>query len=155
MLSRHGVFYKLSLLPRMFSFNLPFAAKCLTTGFLAGGETKQNHKKKSPICSICQFLWCKYSHHGQFHTINMMSLNTELGREALEFPAELFQILEDDSVKVLHSICQQIWKTQQGPQDWERWGLIPIPKKDSGKECSNYHTVAFMSNVSKVRLKIL
>ena len=85
MLSRHGVFYKLSLLPRMFSFNLPFAAKCLTTGFLAGGETKQNHKKKSPICSICQFLWCKYSHRGQFHTINMMSLNTELGREALEF----------------------------------------------------------------------
>ena len=85
MLSYHGVFHKLSLLPRMFFLNLPFAATCLTTGSLAGGETKQNHKRKSPICSICQFLWCKYSHHGQFHTINMMSLNMELRREALEF----------------------------------------------------------------------
>ena len=70
-------------------------------------------------------------------------------------PAELFQILKDDAVKVLHSICQKIWKTQQGPQDWKRSVFIPIPKKGNGKECSNYHTIAFISHTSKVMLKIL
>ena len=69
--------------------------------------------------------------------------------------AELFQILKDDAVKVLHSICQQIWKTQQWPQDWKRSVFIPIPKKDNAKECSNYCTIAFISHASKVMLKIL
>ena len=68
---------------------------------------------------------------------------------------ELFQILEDDAVKVLNSICQQIWKTQQWPQDWKRSVFIPITKKDNAKECSNYHTMALISNASKVMLKIL
>ena len=68
---------------------------------------------------------------------------------------ELFQILKDDAVKVLPSICQQIWKTQQWPQDWKRSVFIPIPKKDNSKECSNYHTIALISHVSKVMLKIL
>ena len=70
-------------------------------------------------------------------------------------PVELFQILKDDAVKVLHSICQQIWKTQQWPQDWKRSVFIPIPKKDNAKECSNDHTVALISHASKVMLKIL
>ena len=70
-------------------------------------------------------------------------------------PVELFQILENDAVKVLHSICQQIWKTQQWPQDWKRWVFIPIPKKDNAKECSNYRTIALISHTSKVMLKIL
>ena len=70
-------------------------------------------------------------------------------------PVELFQILKDDAVKVLHSICQQIWKTQQWPQDWKRSVFIPIPKKGNAKECSNYHTIALMSHASKVMLKIL
>ena len=70
-------------------------------------------------------------------------------------PVELFQILKDDAVKVQHSICQQIWKTQQWPQDWKRSVFIPIPKKDNGKECSNYHTIALISHASKVMLKIL
>ena len=70
-------------------------------------------------------------------------------------PVELFQILEDDAVKVLHSICQQIWKTQQWPQDWKRSVFIPIPKKYSAKECSMYHTIALISRASKVMLKIL
>ena len=70
-------------------------------------------------------------------------------------PVELFQILKDDALKVLHSICQQIWKTQQWPQDWKKSVFIPIPKKDNAKECSNYHTVAFISHTSKVMLKIL
>ena len=67
-------------------------------------------------------------------------------------PVKLFQILEDDAVKVLHSICQQIWKT---PQDWKRSVFIPIPKKGNAKECSNYHTIALISHTSKVMLKIL
>ena len=72
-------------------------------------------------------------------------------------PVELFQILKDkdDAVKVLHSIYQQIWKTQQWPQDWKRSVFIPIPKKGNAKECSNYHTIALISNASKVMLKVL
>ena len=70
-------------------------------------------------------------------------------------PLELFQILKDDAVKVMHSICKQIWKTQQWPQDWKRSDFIPIPKKGNAKECSNYHTIALISHASKVMLKIL
>ena len=70
-------------------------------------------------------------------------------------PAELFQILKDDAMKVLHSICQQIWKTQQWPQNWERSVFIPIPKKGNAKECSNYHKVVLISHASNVMLKIL
>ena len=68
---------------------------------------------------------------------------------------ELLQILKDDAVKVLHSISQQIWKTQQWPQDWKRSVFIPISKKGNAKECSNYHTIALISHASKVMLKIL
>jgi len=70
-------------------------------------------------------------------------------------PVELFQILKDDAVKVLSSICQQIWKTQQWPQDWKRSVLIPIPKKGNAKECSNYRTITLISHASKIMLKIL
>ena len=68
---------------------------------------------------------------------------------------ELFQVLKDDAVKLLHSICQQIWKTQQWPQDWKRSVFIPIPKKGNAKECSNYHTITLISHTSEVMLKIL
>ena len=70
-------------------------------------------------------------------------------------PVELFQILKDDAVKVLHSICQQIWKTRQWPQDWKRSVFIPIPKKGNAKECSNYHTIALISHASKLMPKVL
>ena len=70
-------------------------------------------------------------------------------------PGELFQILKDDAMKVLHSVRQQIWKTQQWPQDWKISVFIPIPKKGNAKECSNYHAIAFISHASKVMLKIL
>ena len=70
-------------------------------------------------------------------------------------PVELFKILKDDAIKVMHSICQQIWKTQQWPQDWKRSVFIPIPKKGNAKECSNYHTIAVISHTSKVMFKIL
>ena len=70
-------------------------------------------------------------------------------------PVELFQILKDDAVKVLHSICQQTWNTQQWPQNWKRSVFIPIPKKGNAKECSNYCTIALISHTSKVIIKIL
>ena len=70
-------------------------------------------------------------------------------------PVELFQILKDDAVKMLHSICQHIWKTQQWLQDWKRSVFLPIPKKGNAKECSNYCTIALISHASKVMLKIL
>ena len=73
----------------------------------------------------------------------------------MEFQLSYFQILQDDAVKVLHSICQQIWKTRQWPQDWERSVFIPIPKKGNAKECSNYHIIALISHDSKVMLKVL
>ena len=70
-------------------------------------------------------------------------------------PVDLFQILKYDAVKVLHLICQRIWKTQQWPQDWKRSVFIPVPKKGNAKECSNYHTIALISHANKVMLKIL
>ena len=70
-------------------------------------------------------------------------------------PVELFQILKDEAVKVLHAICQKIWRTQQWPQDWKMSVFITIPKKGKPKECSNYHTIALISHASKVMLKIL
>ena len=70
-------------------------------------------------------------------------------------PVEIFQMLKDDAVKVLHSICQQIWKTQQWRQDWKRSVFIPIPKKGNAKGCSKYHTTAFISHTNKAILKIL
>ena len=69
-------------------------------------------------------------------------------------PAELVKILKDDAVKVLYSICQQIWKTQQWPQDWKRSAFIPIPKKGNAKQCSNYRTIALISCASKIMLKL-
>ena len=83
------------------------------------------------------------------------SITTNKASGSDEIPVKLFQILKDDVVKVLHSICQQIWKTQQWPQHWERSAFIPIPKKGNAKECSNYHTVALISHTRKVMLKIL
>ena len=83
------------------------------------------------------------------------SITTNKASGSDGIPVELFQILKDDAVKVLHSICQQIWKTQQWPQDWKRSVFIPIPKKGNTKECSNYQTVALISHASKVMLKIL
>ena len=83
------------------------------------------------------------------------SITTNKASEGDGIPVELFQILKDDAVKVLHSICQQIWKIQQWPQDWKRSVFIPIPKKGNAKECSNYCTIALISHASKVMLKIL
>ena len=86
-------------------------------------------------------------------TIGSIAMNKASGGDGLS--VDLFQILKDNAVKVLHSICQQIWKTQQWPQDWKRSVFIPIPKKGNAKECSNYHIIALISHASKLMLKIL
>ena len=83
------------------------------------------------------------------------SINTNKASGGDGISAELLQILKGDAVKVLHSICQHIWKTQQWPQNWKRSVFIPIPKKGNAKECSNYHTIALISHTSKVMLKLL
>ena len=118
---------------------------------------KQTHKQKSLLLSSnkeskgklysnileCEVKWA----------LGSITKNKANGGDGI--PAELFQMLKDDAVKVLHSICQQIWKTQQWPQDWKRSVFIPIPKKGNAKEWSNYHTIALISHASKVMLKIL
>ena len=86
-------------------------------------------------------------------TLESITKKKAIGGDGI--PVELFQILKDDAVKVLHSICQQIWKTQQRPQDWKRSVFIPIPKKGNAKECSKRQKIALTSHVSKVMLKIL
>ena len=85
--------------------------------------------------------------------LGTITMNKTSGGDGI--PVELFQILKDDAVKTLHSICQQIWKTQKWSQDWKRSVFIPVPKKGNAKECSNYHTIVLISHTSKVMLKIL
>ena len=94
-----------------------------------------------PDILVCEVKW----------VLGSITMNKANGGDGI--PVELFQILKDDPVKVLHLICQQIWKTQQWPQDWKRSVFIPIPKKGSAKECSNNCTIAFISHISKVMLK--
>ena len=91
----------------------------------------------------CEFKWA----------LGSITMNKASGGDGI--PVELFQILKDDAVKVLHSICHHIWKTQQWPQDWKRSVFIPIPKQGNAKECSNYCTIALISHASKVMPKIL
>ena len=85
--------------------------------------------------------------------LGSITMNKASGDDGI--PIELFQILKDDAVKVLHSICQQIWKTQQWSLDWKRSVVIPTPNKGNPKECSNYHTIPLISHASKIMLKIL
>ena len=85
--------------------------------------------------------------------LGSITMNKASGGDGI--PVELFKILKDDALKVLYSICQQIWKTQQWPQDWKRSVFLPIPKKGNAKECSNYRTIALISHISNVILKIL
>ena len=92
------------------------------------------------------------TYSGYKSSVRLYTLNKASGGDGI--PVELFQILNDDAVKVLHSICQQIWKTEQWPQDWKRSVFILIPKKGNAKECSNYHTIVLISHASKIMLKI-
>ena len=101
------------------------------------------HTHLEPDILECEVKWA----------LESITMNKASGSDGI--PVELFQILKDDAVKVLHSICQQIWKTQQWPQDWKRSLFIQIPKKGNVKECSNYYTIALISHASKVMLKIL
>ena len=85
--------------------------------------------------------------------ISLITVNKASGSDGI--PVEIFRILKDDAVKVLHSICQQIWTTQQWPQNWKRYIITAVPKKGNANECSNYCTIAFISHASKVMLKTL
>ena len=96
-----------------------------------------------PVILECEVKWA------------LGSITTNKASRGDGIPAELFQIRKDDAVKALHSICQQIWKRQQWPQDWKRSVFIPVPKKGNAKECSSYLTIALISHASKVMLKIL
>ena len=98
-------------------------------------------------------IWCYVKECEVKWALESITTNKASGGDGI--PVELFQILKDDAGKVLHSICQQIWKTQQWSQDWKRSVFIPIPKKCNSKECSNYCTIALISHASKVMLKIL
>ena len=101
------------------------------------------HTHLEPDILECEVKW----------SLGNITTNTASGSDGI--PVELFQILKDDAMKVLHSICQQIGKIQQWPQDWKRSVFIPIPKKGKAKECSNYCTIALISHASNVTLKIL
>ena len=101
------------------------------------------HTHPEPDILECEVKWA----------LESITMNRASGEDGI--PIELFQILKDDAVKVLYSICQQIWKTQQWPQDWKKSVFILNPKKGNAKECSNYHTIALISHTSKVILKIL
>ena len=112
-----------------------------------GGKNTQNNTKKIFMTQIingmitqlqADILECKVK-----WALGSITMNKAGGGDGI--PVELFQILKDEAVKVLHSICQQIWKIQQWPQDWKKSLFIPIPKKDNAKECSNYHTIALIS----------
>ena len=131
---------------------------CLLSLRRRGGNTQKNYTKNDlndldnhcgvvtrlePDILECEVKWA----------LESITMNKASGGDGI--PAELFQILKDDAVKVLHSICHQIWKTQQWPQDWKRSIFIPIPEKGNAKECSNYRTIALISHASKVMLKIL
>ena len=107
------------------------------------------------ICSVTKTHSSRARHPGMQNDggLGSIIMNKASGGDGI--PAELFKILKDDAVKVLHSTCQQIWKTQQWSQDWKRSIFILIPKKGNAKECSNYHTVVLISHGSKVMLKIL
>ena len=96
-----------------------------------------------PVILECEVKWA------------LGSITTNKARGGDGIPVELFQILKDDAVKVLHSICQQMWKTQQWPQDWKRSVFITVPKKGNAKECSNYSIIILISYTSKVMLKII
>ena len=106
------------------------------------------HMKRSQILLCLPILECKAK-----SALESITTNKASGRNGI--PVELFQILKDDAVKVLHSLCQQIWKTHQWPQGWKRSVFILIPKTGNAKECSNYCTIALISHASKVMLKIL
>jgi len=101
------------------------------------------HAHLEPDILECEVKWA----------LESITMNKASGGDGIL--VEIFQILKDDAVKVLHSVCQQIWKTQQRPQDWKRSVFITIPKKSNAKECSNYQTIVLISHASKVMLKIL
>ena len=123
----------------------------------SGKNTLKNYTKKIFMTQV--ITWCDHlpraRHPGMWSQVSLRKHTTNKVSGGDGIPVELFHILKDDAVKVLHSIYQQIWKTHQWPQDWQKLVFIPIPKKGNAKECSNYHTIALISHCSKAMFKIL
>ena len=116
-------------------------------------EIKKKYTKKVLMTRIMMMMWSLTQSQTSW-SVKLSGPQDKLnGGNGI--PAELFKIMKDEAVKVLHSICHQIWKTQQWSQDWERSVSIPMPKKGSSKECSNYHTIVFIPHATKVMLKVL
>ena len=123
-----------------------------------GKNTQKNCIKKIFTTQLIMMVWARHLEPDILEcevkwALESMTTNEASGGDGISI--ELFEILKDDAVKVLHSICQQIWKTQQWPQDWKRSVFIPIPKKGNAKECSNYHIIVLISHASKLMLKSL
>ena len=118
-----------------------------------GKNTQKNYTRKIWMSHVVADLESDILESEIKWALESMANNKASGGDGI--PVELFKILKDDAVEVLHSICQQVWKAQQWPEDWKRSVYIPIPKKGSAKECSNYHTIALISSASKVMFKIL
>ena len=122
-------------------------------------NTQKNYTKKIFMTQIIMMVWSLTNLEPDLLECKVKwtlgSITTNKASRGDRIPVKLFQILKDDAVKVLHSVCQQIGKTEQWPQDWKRSVFIPIPKKGNAKECSNYCTIALISHASKVMLKIL
>ena len=120
-----------------------------------GKNTKKNYTKKIFMIQITMITHLEPDILESEVKWALGSITTNKATGGDGIPVKLLQILKDDAVKVLHSICQQIWKTHQWPQDWKKSVFILVPKKGNAKECSNYHTIALISYTSKVMLKIL
>ena len=123
-----------------------------------GKNTQKNYTKKIIMTQITMMVWSLNADPDILEcevkwALGNITKNKASGGDGI--PVVLFQIVKYNAIKVLHSICQQIWKTQQWPQDWKRLAFIPIPKKGNAKECSNYRTIALISHTSKVMPQIL
>ena len=136
-----------------FFFFFKFVASCLVQNRLLNC-LKLCCSVKCNVSCICNLAFSS-RHPGIGSQVGLRKLHTNKASGGNGIPVELFQILKDDALKVLHSICQQIWKSQQWLRDWKRSVFIPIPKKGNAKECSNYCTIALISHARKVMLKIL
>ena len=124
---------------------LPFSATWVSLEKFTLNETNQAQKDRH--CMIALYVWSKRA--GMWSQMGLRSITANKASGGGGIPVELFQILEDDAVKVLHSICKQMWKTQQWPLDWKRSVFIPITKIGHAKECSNYHTIGLIHTLVK------
>ena len=144
------VFSSVQSLSRVHLFAIPWIAACQASLSITNFRSSLRLTPIESVMPSSHFILCR-----PLLLLPSIPPSIRVFSNESTLPVKLFQILKDDAVKVMHSTCQQIWKTQQGPQDWKRSAFIPIPKKGNAKEWSNYLTIALISHASKVMLKIL